>query len=105
MILFQENGALKAEIELMKEKLEQTIKLLENMEIKITKLKATIKTNSAAKNSNGNVLQEYLEKVNSLCEEAIDVERRQVSNEMNILKLDRETREKLEFIQKSIQYK
>ena len=29
MILVQENGALKAEIELMKEKLEQTIKLLE----------------------------------------------------------------------------
>ena len=44
MILVQENGALKAEIELMKEKLEQTIKLLENMEINITKLKATIKT-------------------------------------------------------------
>ena len=62
MSLFQENGAPKAEIELMKEKLEQTIKHVKNIEIQINRLRITILRISAKQNSNGKVVQEYLEK-------------------------------------------
>ena len=75
------------------------------MQKEMTKLTTTMKNSNAGQNSNGKVLQEYLQKVDSLSEEAVDVEKRQVSNEMYILKLDIETREKLQFIQKSIQNK
>ena len=100
--LVKENDFLKSEIALLKEKIEKTMKHMESMDDQLTRLKKSIKANNVKYASNNEVIQAYIERTGKLCEQEINVEKRLVSNEKYILRLENETKEKVKSIQNSI---
>ena len=74
----------------MKEKIEKHEKHMESMDDQLTGLKNSKKANNVKYTSNNEVIQAYIERTGKLCEQEIDVQKRLVSNERHILKLDDE---------------